>query len=118
MSSLEETLSQVLGNPQMMQQIMNLAQSLGQQDQSASPPSQSPPSQSPLSPSPPPPVLPDGATVQKLAGLAGMAGVDKDQQALLRALGPYISRERRGKLERAMRAAKMAAAASEMLIRR
>ena len=108
MSSLEETLSQVLGNPQMMQQIMTLAQSLGQQDQSASPPSQSPP----------PPVFPDGATVQKLVGLAGMTGVDKDQQALLRALGPYISRERRGKLERAMRAAKMAAAASEMLIRR
>ena len=113
MSSLEETLSQVLGNPQMMQQIMTLAQSLGQQDQSASSPSQSP-----LSPSPPPPVFPDGATVQKLVGLAGMTGVDKDQQALLRALGPYISRERRGKLERAMRAAKMAAAASEMLIRR
>ncbi len=108
MSSLEETLSQVLGNPQMMQQIMTLAQSLGQQEQPPPPPA----------PSPPPPVLPDGATVQKLAGLAGMAGVDKDQQALLRALGPYISRERRGKLERAMRAAKMAAAASEMLIRR
>ena len=108
MSSLEETLSQVLGNPQMMQQIMTLAQSLGQQEQPPPPPA----------PSPPPPVLPDGATVQKLAGLAGIAGVDKDQQALLRALGPYISRERRGKLERAMRAAKMAAAASEMLIRR
>ena len=108
MSSLEETLSQVLGNPQMMQQIMTLAQSLGQQEQPPPPPA----------PSPPPPVLPDGATVQKLVGLAGMTGVDKDQQALLRALGPYISRERRGKLERAMRAAKMAAAASEMLIRR
>ena len=107
MSSLEETLSQVLANPQMMQQIMSLAQSLGQQE---------PPP--PPSPSPPPPILPDGATVQKLAGLAGMGSVDKDQQALLRALGPYISRERRGKLERAMRAAKMAAAASEMLLRR
>lgn len=109
MSSLEETLSQVLGNPQMMQQIMSLAQSLGQQEQQP---------QSPPSPSPPPPAVPDGATVQRLAGLAGMGSVDKDQQALLRALGPYISRERRGKLERAMRAAKMATAASEMLLRR
>jgi hypothetical protein len=109
MSSLEETLSQVLGNPQMMQQIMSLAQSLGQQEQQP---------QSPPSPPPPPPAVPDGATVQRLAGLAGMGSVDKDQQALLRALGPYISRERRGKLERAMRAAKMATAASEMLLRR
>lgn len=109
MSSLEETLSQVLANPQMMQQIMTLAQSLGQQEPPPSPP--------PPSPSPPP-ALPDGATVQKLAGLAGMGSVDKDQQALLRALGPYISRERREKLERAMRAAKVAAAASEMLLRR
>ena len=115
MSSLEETLSQVLGNPQMMQQIMSLAQSLGQQEQPPpSAPTNSPPSPSP----PPPPAFPDGATVQKLAGLAGMGGVDKDQQALLRALGPYISRERRGKLERAMRAARMAVAASEMLLRR
>lgn len=114
MSSLEETLSQVLGNPQMMQQIMSLAQSLGQQEQQP----QSPPSPPPPSPPPPPPAVPDGATVQRLAGLAGMGSVDKDQQALLRALGPYISRERRGKLERAMRAAKMATAASEMLLRR
>lgn len=112
MSTLEETLSQVLANPQMMQQIMSLAQSLGQQEQEQPPPS--PPTPSP----PPPPAFPDGAAVQRLAGLAGIAGVDKDQQALLRALGPYISRERRGKLERAMRAAKMASAASEMLLRR
>ena len=109
MSSLEETLSQVLANPQMMQQIMTLAQSLGQQEPPPSPPPPSPT---------PPPAFPDGATVQKLAGLAGLGSVDKDQQALLRALGPYISRERRGKLERAMRAAKVAAAASEMLLRR
>ena len=109
MSTLEETLSQVLANPQMMQQIMSLVQSLGQQEQEQPPPSPSPPPQ---------PAFPDGAAVQRLAGLAGIAGVDKDQQALLRALGPYISRERRGKLERAMRAAKMASAASEMLLRR
>lgn len=97
MSSLEENLSQVLGDPQMMQKIMSLAQSLGQQ------PQEQPPVQEPL---------PD---LQKLAGLANLAAVDKDQQALLRALGPYISRQRQRKLERAMRAAKMATAASSML---
>ena len=101
MSSLEESLSQVLGDPQMMQKIMSLAQSLGQQPQEPAPPPQDP--------------MPD---LQKLAGLASFAAVDKDQQALLRALGPYISRERRSKLERAMRAAKMATAASTMLLGR
>lgn len=109
MSSLEDTLSQVLGNPQMMQQIMSLAQSLGQQEQEQPTP---PP------PQPPQPTMPDPAMLQGLAGLAGMGTVDKEQQALLRALGPYISRERRGKLERAMRAARMASVASEMLLRR
>lgn len=107
MSSLEETLSQVMANPQMMQQILSLAQSLGQQE----PPQEPPPSQ-------PPPPMPDPAMLQGLAGLAGAGSVDKEQQALLRALGPYISAERRGKLERAMRAAKMAAVASDMLLRR
>lgn len=105
MSSLEETLSQVLGNPQMMQQIMNLAQSLGQQEQ-----------EKPPQPAPPP--MPDPAAMQAMAGIAKIGAVDKDQQALLRALGPYISRERRSKLERAMRAARMASVASEMLLRR
>lgn len=100
MSSLEESLSQVLGDPQMMQKIMSLAQSLGQQPQEQPPPQEA---------------LPD---LKNLAGLANLAAVDKDQQALLRALGPYISRERRSKLERAMRAAKMATAASSMLLGR
>lgn len=100
MSSLEESLSQVLGDPQMMQKIMSLAQSLGQQPQEQPPPQET---------------LPD---LKNLAGLANLAAVDKDQQALLRALGPYISRERRSKLERAMRAAKMATAASSMLLGR
>lgn len=100
MSSLEESLSQVLGDPQMMQKIMSLAQSLGQQ------PQEQPPPQEPL------------LDLKNLAGLANLAAVDKDQQALLRALGPYISRERRSKLERAMRAAKMATAASSMLLGR
>lgn len=104
MSSLEETLSQVLGNPQMMQQIMTLAQSLGPKEQEA-------PKAAPIP-------MPDPAMMQGLAGLAGMGTIDKEQKALITALEPYISRERRGKLERAMRAARMAAAASEMILRR
>ena len=101
MSELEEKLGQVLANPQMMQQIMALAQSLG------TPPKEEPP------PSPAPAV--DPGMIQKIAALAGNTGVDPQQTALLRALGPYVSRERAYKLEKAMRAAKMAALASTFL---
>lgn len=53
--------------------------------------------------------------MQKLAGMTRQSGIDKNQQALLRALSPYISRERSAKLEKAMRAAKMARLASAFL---
>lgn len=109
MSELEEKLSQVLSNPQMMQQIMALAQSMG-----------TPSSQPEPAPEPKPetaPALPpmDLGMIQKVAGMASSTGVDANQRALLRALGPYISRDRVGKLEKAMRAAKMAALASSLL---
>jgi len=109
MSELEDKLSQVLSNPQMMQQIMALAQSMGAS-----------PSHEDASPEPrpePAPVLPqmDMGMIQKMAAMASGAGVDTNQRALLRALGPYISRDRVSKLEKAMRAAKMAAFASTLL---
>ncbi len=104
MSELEEKLGSVLNNPQLMQQIMAMAQSLG-----ASQP-QSPPKQE----SPAPPNL-DPKLLQNIAGLARQGNVDSNQQALLCALGPYLSRERVGKLERAMKAARMAGAASVFL---
>ena len=100
MSELEEKLSQVLSNPEMMQQIMALAGSLGA--------AQPEPQQVREAPS-----LPlDPALLGKIA--AG-TGVDQNQKALLKALGPYLSRERSAKLERAMRAAKMATLASGLL---
>ncbi len=104
MSELEDKLNSVLSNPQMMQQIMALAQSMG----SAS-------SQAPQEPPEPASPSLDPGMLRQLAGIAGGAGVDQHQQALLRALGPYISRERSGKLEKAMRAAKMANLASALL---
>lgn len=107
MSELEEKLSQVLSNPQMMQQIMSLAQSMG--SAAEQPPQETPPE--------PPSVLPqlDLGMIQKVAGMASSTGVDAKERALLRALGPYISRDRVGKLEKAMRAAKMAVFASSLL---
>ena len=107
MSELEEKLSSVLSNPQLMQQIMAMAQSMGT---SREEPSES--KQPAMSSHPDPEML------RQLAGFSQSAGVDGNQKALLSALGPYLSRDRVDKLERAMRAAKMAAMASAFLNRR
>lgn len=105
MSELEDKLSAILGNPQMMQQITALAQSMGGSAQEA--------------PKPPQPAAPgasiDPALLQKFAGMASQGRVDNDQQALLTALSPYLSQSRVSKLERAMRAARIAGAASSFL---
>lgn len=107
MSELEEKLGSVLSNPQLMQQIMTLAQSLGGAPQPEPPKVQETPAQQ----------LPnlDPKLLQSLAGIAGNGGMDQNQQALLHALSPYLSQERVSKLERAMRAARMAGAASAFL---
>ena len=107
MSEIEEKLGAILSNPQMMQQIMSMAQAM-----SPPPEPQGRPEQPP---EPAPPALPDFSVMQKLAGMTRQSGIDKNQQALLRALSPYISRERSAKLEKAMRAAKMARLASAFL---
>lgn len=108
MEEMEEKLGSILNNPQMMQQIMTMAQALGQSQSSA--PLPEPPRQEQTS-------LPniDFGMMQKLAGFAQQSGVTKEEQALLKALGPYLSRDRVSKLEKAMRAAKMAKFASAFL---
>ena len=105
MDDFESKLGSILNNPEMMGQIMQMAQNLG-----AQPPSPEPPPPEPTS-------VPeiDFATIQKLSGLMGSTGVDTEQRALLNALSAYISAERIRKLERAMRAAKLAGAATSFL---
>ncbi len=105
MSELEEKLSALMSNPQLMQQIAAMAQSIG----SAAPEPQQ--HNEPLSP--PSNMVPD--QIQSIFQSAGQNGVDRNQQALLHALTPYLSTGRIHKLERAMRAAKMAGAASMFL---
>lgn len=110
MSEAEDKLSSILSNPQLMQQIMALAQSLNQQ----SPPQsgQAPKKQEP------PATIPtdmDLSLLKKFAGFARQSSIDKDQQALLRALSPFLSRDRISKLERAMHAARIAQMASSFL---
>ena len=106
MSELEEKLGALLANPQLMQQISSLVQAMGQ-------PSQPAPSPPPM-PEPSPPE-PDFSQLQGLASLLQNNRTDANQQALLRALSPYLSPWRVGKLERAMRASKMAGLASVLL---
>lgn len=134
MSEMEDQLGAILGNPKMMEQIMSLAQSMGQPDtpppptgkQDAPPPPPGKPDTPPPQPgkpdSPPPPPRKqdspppvgdmDLAIVKAFTGFARNSGIDKNQKALLEALCPFIGKEKRLKLEKAMRAAKMAQQAS------
>ena len=97
MEELDKKLGAILQNPQMMQTIMKLAQSM-EQPQSDPPPKQEAASMPQI----------DLGMVQKLSGLAGQSSIDQNQRTLLSALRPYLSQSRISKLERAMRAAKMA----------
>lgn len=116
METVEEKLSALLQNPQLMQQVMTLAQSLGDGD-SRSPqnvPAPRPQSQNQNQAQSQQNQL-DPALLKGLSGLMGRGKADSSQQALLRSLTPYLSRERISKLERAMRAARIAQAASAFL---
>ena len=105
MDNLEQQLGAVLGNPEMMEKIMSMAQALGTSSPEPEPQD-----------TPPPQMLDiDIGLLKKISGLAGQGSIDKDQQALLRALGPYLTSRRIRKLENAMRAAKMARLAAATL---
>lgn len=106
MDNLESGLEAILGNPQMMQQIMSIAQNF--QSEPASQPAPQPP---PVESAP----EIDFAMIQKMSSLIGKTGIDSQQKALLQALRPYLSSQRIQKLEKAMRAAKLAGIASTFL---
>ena len=108
MSEIEEKLSAVLSNPNLMQQIMSLAQTMGANTNESAPVHREQPQ---------PTSLPDfdPMLLQTIAQTVGRSGVDSQQTELLRALTPYLSTARVQKLERAMRAVKMAGAASIFL---
>ncbi len=103
MEDFQNQLNSVLGNPDMMQKIMAMAQSL--QDNS-------PVQEATPAPAPSPLEGIDLSLVQKLSGLAGKSNIDQNQRLLLKALTPYISPHRITRLEKAMRAAKLASLAS------
>ena len=107
MENMQTQMNAILQNPDMMEKIMSMAQSLGQ----------SSPEQQPSVPDTSGFSMPDidFATVQKLSGFLGQSNIDKNQRTLLNALSAYLSNERIAKLEKAMRAAKLATLASTLL---
>ena len=117
MEDMEEKLGAILENPQLMQQIMQLAQSVNipKQSKSREPPEEAELPQKISLPDPNGGIGLDPALFAKLAGIAGKSNIDSNQKALLRALVPYLSRDRVAKLEKAMRAAKIASMASTFL---
>ena len=105
MDGLEEKLEAMLKDPGLMESVMAMAKNLS----TASPPPSPPRAQdNPLGNL-------DPAMLQKIAGLAQQGTIDSQQQNLLKALNPYLSHRRLHKLERAMRAAKMAKIASSFI---
>ncbi len=105
MNEMEDKIGAILNNPQMMQQIMSMAQAMN------TPVPQNDP-QPPMSEFTP---QIDMAMIQKLSGLAKQSSIDKREQALLGALGAYLSGDRIHRLEKAMRAAKMAKMATGLI---
>ena len=105
MENLQAQMQSILNDPNMMQTIMAMAQGMSQQQPDKKEPEKAPPP------------LMDGldlGMLQKLAGYASQSNIDGNQRNLLSALTPYLSRERISKLERAMRAAKLARMASDI----
>lgn len=114
MADFSEMLNGILSNPQAMQQIMSLAQSLGLQGQGGQPQQSAP--------APPPPQLPQQPNqpdpMQLLQGFLQMSkqmGGDERQLALFQALKPFVRPDRAEKLDRAIQVAKISRLAGNAL---
>lgn len=107
MADWEEKLAAVMNDPEMMKQIMALAQSMdsGTKTEEKPPPPESPSDMLDM----------DINLIKKLSGFAGQGSIDKNQQALLHALAPYLNSRRLSRLEKAMKAAKIAGLATFLI---
>ena len=110
MAQLEEQLNQILGNPQAMEQIMALAQSLsGKQEEERQPEEET---QSPAENDPPSPLSAlDGLDPRLLRMGMGLlseySAQDDKKTALLAALKPFLKPERQEKMDQAVRIARL-----------
>ena len=92
MDDLERQLNSILSDPKQMEQIAGLARSLmgdGAKNDPAPEPG------------------PDTALLGRIASLMQSGGEGREQ-ALLKAMAPYLSEKRKGKLDNALRLAKLA----------
>lgn len=116
MSEWEEKLNAVLGNPEMMGQIMSLAQSLGGSSPAPPPPAEAAPA--PPAPSSPPDLsallggLSGGGLDPRLMAAVGRVltesnGGEDQRTALLAALRPFVREQRYAKLDKAIQIARL-----------
>ncbi len=111
MDDMEGKLNAILSDPSAMEKIMGLAQTLNL-NQQPSPPSNETVQVSAEN------SIPgniDLSMLQKLGGLISQSGADQNERTLLHALHPYLNQERIHKLERALRASKIARMATSVL---
>lgn len=108
MGEMEEKLASMLNDPKIMEQVAAMARSLG-----GDAPRQEP-AQERHEPAPSAPAMPDLSGLHAIANLAGQGSLDKNQQALIKALRPYLHSQRLNRLEKAMRASQMARMATGM----
>lgn len=100
-----DMLSSLLQNPELMEKLQAMAKSLGLNTDG--------PQASAPNAAPPPPPQPD--PVANAMQMFAAVQTDSNQQALLKALGPYLGKDRLNRLERAMRATQLAKLATGML---
>ena len=105
MADFSEMLNGILSNPQAMQQMMALAQSLGLQGQGGPPP------QLPQQPSQPDPMQ----LLQGFLQMSKQMGGDERQLALFQALKPFVRPDRAEKLDRSIQVAKISRLAGNAL---
>ena len=112
--SFEQAVSAMLQDPEQLQKIFALAQSLG-----FSPPAAQeapPPPPEPAAAPPAPAMQPPDERQQALGELLQKAGkLDRRQENLLNALKPFLKPERREKIDRAMQAARISRLAGAAL---
>lgn len=101
MAEFEDKLSSILGNPELMGQIMSMAGSLNQQ--SAPPP-------------PPPPQLPfDAGAMAGMMQMLQATQLEPRQRNLIQALRGFVPDDRLVRLEKAMQASLIARFASHAM---
>ncbi len=97
MDELESRISSVLGDPEQMEKITRLAQSfMTGSGNGASPPNTDTGA------------MPDAEMLSRIAQLMNQGDDrEKGERAMLEAIAPYLSDKRRGKMEKALRIAKL-----------